>query len=125
MEGTERLEKEAGHSKLVGGRFNKKGNLLISLILGGYKKRSLNWPSRILNVYIEALGLVTYVVQMVSTTHCSLKAVSLKTAPTVGIVGRTYIARSWEEVRSLRLPGSSLWVNWWSHSLDDLFQQHS
>ena len=42
---------------------------------------------------------------MVPTAHCSLKAAFLKTAPTVGTVGRTYIPRTGEAVRSLPDPG--------------------
>ena len=35
MEGRERLKKESEHSRLVGGSFNKQGNFLTRLILGG------------------------------------------------------------------------------------------
>lgn len=52
------------------------------------------------------MGAVTYTVQMVSTTHCSLKAPSPKLAPSVGTVGRMSIPRTGEEVRCLRLSGS-------------------
>ena len=45
---------------------------------------------------------------MVSTTHCSLKAVSLEPVPTVETMGRRYISRTGEGVRSLPLPGSNL-----------------
>ena len=82
-EGKERSKKEADHSILVGGTFNKQGKLHTRLVLEGHKmSRSLYLPTRILKVYIEALiSSVTYSVQMVSTTHCSLKAVSLKLLP--------------------------------------------
>ena len=42
-----------------------------------------------------------YTVQMISTPPCSLEAVFLKTAPTVGTVGRTYIPKTGERVRYL------------------------
>ena len=42
--------KEADHSRLVDGRFNVQGNLLMRLVLGGSKmNRSLHPPARILN----------------------------------------------------------------------------
>ena len=74
------------HTRLVGGKFNKQENLHTRLVLGGCKKSgSPHQPARILKVYIEALTGFSHVyVQMVSTTHCSLKAESLKIALTVG-----------------------------------------
>lgn len=51
--------------------------------------RYLHSPTRILKVYIEVLSGFSHVtVQMVSTTYFSLKVVSLKMAPTVGMVRR-------------------------------------
>ena len=49
-------------------------------------------PARILKVYTEALklGLVMYSSQMVSMTSCSLKVVSMKTAPAMGLIGIMY-----------------------------------
>ena len=38
-------EKEADHSRLLGSRFNKQENLLIRLVLGGYKMSKLLHPS--------------------------------------------------------------------------------
>ena len=61
-----------------------------------------------------------YTVQMISTIHCSLKAVSLKMAPTVETVGRTYI-----QAQRREWGASDCWGQVWgstSHSLDDLFQ---
>ena len=97
-EGKERWEKEADHSRLVGGRFNKQGNLLTTLALGSSKmSRSPHLPARILKVYIEALTGFSHVyVQMVSTTRCSLKATSFNMSPTVGKVGRTHVSRTQE-----------------------------
>ena len=63
---------------------------------------------------------------MVSTTHCSLKAVSLKTVLTVGTVSRTNILRKGDGVSIFLLPGSSSRDNQQSHLLSDLqcdFQQ--
>lgn len=51
-----RPKKEADHSVLVGAVFNKEGNLLRRLVLGGHKtSRSPHPPALILKVYIEAL----------------------------------------------------------------------
>jgi hypothetical protein len=49
---------------------------------------------------------------MISTTHCSLKAVSVKIVPAVGLMGRLYISRTGEGKRDLQLPESSSQVNW-------------
>ena len=70
-----------------------------------YKQACLGWlqrqvalypnPQNLENLYTKALmGFSPYSVQMVSTTHCSLKAVSLKMAPSVGPVGRTQLTRT-------------------------------
>ena len=85
MEGKERLKKEADHSRLAGGSFNKQENLHMRLALTDCKRsRSPHPPARILRVCIEALtGFSQFSVQMVSTTPYSLKAVFLKTAPVV------------------------------------------
>lgn len=53
--------------------------------------RSPRLPTRILKVIQRPyLGLVMYTIQRVSRTCCFLKAASLKTAFTVGIVGSTF-----------------------------------
>lgn len=50
------LKKETGHSRLVGGRFNKQGNLPMRLVLGSCKvNRSAHLPTRILRAYVEDL----------------------------------------------------------------------
>lgn len=89
-EGRERLKKREEHFRLIGGRFNKQGGLLARLVLGNQKTSSFpHLPARIFKVYIEALTgvgyahrdpefvLVTYPLQVVSTPHYYLKAVSL------------------------------------------------
>ena len=63
---------------------------------------------------------MTGTIQTISITHCSLGAVFLLMAPTVGKVGRTYIPRTGDTVRNLGLSMSSLTVN--LHPLDDLLQ---
>lgn len=54
---------------------------------------------------------------MVSTAHCSPKTASLKIAPTMQTVGRTFHGQGRNE--DLQLLGSSLQVNQWSYHLDD------
>lgn len=68
-EGKERSKKEADPSGLVGGRYNKRGNLDTRLVWAA-ASISQHPPTRILRVYVEALtGSLTYTVQMVSITH--------------------------------------------------------
>lgn len=101
-----RPKKEADHSRLVGGRFDKEGNLLTRLILGGRKaSRSSYPPARILSFY-RGLNGVQPRTQFRVLTHCSLEAASLKTAPAVGTVGGAYIPRR-GGARSLLPPGST------------------
>lgn len=67
---------------------------------------------------------VTYSVQTVSTTHCSLKTVSLPMALAVRMVGETYSGDTYRaQGRREELPRarSSLQVNLQSHPLDDFF----
>lgn len=96
-ESKERQKKEADHSRLVDSRVTKQRNLLRRLVLCSLKmSRSLHPPTRILSLhrgYYE-LGSVMYIVQMVSTTHCSLKAESLKSGSHYGNGGITQIPRS-------------------------------
>ena len=93
-EDKEKLKKEADHSRLAGGSFHKQENLRRRLVLGGCKtSRSLNLIARIW-AYMGALtGFSHITIHMVSTTHYSLKAASLKMAPAVGMVGGMYIPR--------------------------------
>lgn len=74
MEGKERAKKEATHSRLIGDRFNKQGNLRTRLVLGGCKMRFLHLPARILEIYTEALPGFNHVSVMALTTPDSLKA---------------------------------------------------
>lgn len=115
-----RPKKEADHSRLVGGRFDKQGNLLTRLILGGRKaSRSSYPPARILSFY-RGLNGVQPRTQFRVLTHCSLEAASLKTAPAVGTVGGAYIPR-----RGRGSEPSTAWVNrWlWLRPLNVLLQQ--
>ena len=50
-----RKRKKANHSRLVGGSFNKQGNLHLRLFSGHKMSRSLQLPARILKIYMEAL----------------------------------------------------------------------
>lgn len=110
MEGKEGQKKEADRFKLVDGRF-KQRNSHPRLVLGGCgMSRSLSLPARILRVRIEYLMGLSDIHSPDHLNH-SLKAVSLQSAPIVVTMGRRYLPRMWEGVRTLQLPGSSLWVS--------------
>ena len=91
MEVKKKPKKEADHSRLVGGSFNKQENLYTSLVFSGNKiSRSLYSSARILKVYIETLTGFSHIhCKMLSTMHCSFKVVSLKMAPTLGMVAHS------------------------------------
>lgn len=60
MEGKERLKKETDDSRLVGGRFNKQGNLQMRLVLGGHRADLHIGPSES-EVYTEALTRFSHI----------------------------------------------------------------
>lgn len=56
MGGKRGPKKEADHSRLIGGGFNKQDSLHMRLVLGNYKlSRSLHPSTRILRAYTEVL----------------------------------------------------------------------
>ena len=115
MEGKERLKKEADHSRLGGGWFNKQRNL--------HRSRSLHLPSRTFKVYIEALTGFHHTRYSDNLNNALFfQGYVLGTAPSVGKMGRTCIPRMREAMRSLRLPESISWANQWLHPLHDLLQ---
>ena len=61
MQGKERPRKEANHLRLVGGRFDKQGNLHMRLFLSDKMSTSPHPPARVLKVYIEALTRFSHV----------------------------------------------------------------
>lgn len=70
------------------------------------------------------MDLVKYIAQIVSTTYCSLKDVSLRdTALAMGKLARKYIARTGKGRGASKMPGSQ--VNCWLNLLyDHLHQPH-
>lgn len=112
-EDKERPKKAAGSSRSVGGGFNKRGNLLTRLVLSGHKtKRSRHLPAPNLNsLYTEAFTWVRLIFSLGGLNTSLSQGCILGTAPAGGTVDRTYIPRTGERVRTLRLPGFSLWVN--------------
>ena len=83
------------------------------------RNRSLGLSTKILKVIWRLTGFSQYTIQMVLTTHCSFKAMSLKMAPTAGTMGRMYVPRTEEWVKNLPLPRFSLGQlvtisSWWS-----------
>ena len=96
MEGKERPKKEADRSRLVGGRFNKQGNLHMRLVLGHFKTSgSLHPPPRSLKVCVEALMEFShgYRPDGINNTLFS-QGSGLEAAPAVGMLGRMYIPRT-------------------------------
>jgi len=99
MEGKERPEKETDHSRFVGGRVSKQGNLCTRLLLGGLKVYSrvhlYIHPQNLKSLYSGINEFSQRYIQMTSTTCTSVKAAS------GGMVRRTYILRIGEQVRNL------------------------
>lgn len=62
---------------------------------------------------------------MVSITHCSLKAMSFSNSFYLEMMGKTYIPRTGEGVRSLGLSGSSLYSSTSNHILSRNSLQYS
>ena len=89
------MEEEAGHSRRVGGRFDKQGSFARRVDLCVRRLESEEFIRR------PPLGSVMCAVQMVSGTPRSLKAASSTTAPTVGRMDRTSVSRTREPARSL------------------------
>lgn len=87
---------------MVGGRFGKQENLHMRLVLNGCKtSRSLHTPLRILKVCIEAFIGFSHVFSSDGLNILLSHGYVLETAPNVGMVGGTYIARTEEGVKSL------------------------
>lgn len=117
-EDKERPRKVADHSRLVSGKFNKQGSFYIKLVLSGHEKsRSPYPPTRILKDCIEALnGFSHILVQTVSATLSSLKAVSLQQVP----LWEWCAEYTFQGQGRRQLPKSSWWVNWQPRHLDTL-----
>ena len=83
------------------------------------RNRSPGLSTKILKVIRRLTGFSQYTIQMVLTTHCSFKAMSLKMAPMAGTMGRMYVPRTEEWVKNLPLPrfssGQLVTISsWWS-----------
>lgn len=91
MEDKERLNKEADHSTLVGGRFQKLGYLRMRLVLGSHEtSKSPHPPTRIL----RDLKWVQPSVSPDGLNNTSLsQSYVLETTPSFGMVGGTHIPR--------------------------------
>ena len=113
-------EERGSHSRVVGGRFNKQGNLHMRLILGCHKtRRSPHPPAKILKVDIETLPgfSCVYRADGLSSPH-PWKRLPLWEH-------HTCFTRPGEEMRRLQLPGSSFRFNWRSCPLRDLLQHYT
>ena len=100
-------KKEADYPRLVGGSFNKHGNLHTRLALGGHKTSwLLHPPAWIIKVYIETLIKFNHIYYPDGLNNTLLSEdCGFEATPTVGTVGRMYIASAEEGVRSHWLPG--------------------
>lgn len=99
--GKERPKKEADHSRLLGGSFNKQGNLLMRLVLGGQKiNRCSHSSTRKLKLDVEILSRFSHIYHPngLNTTLLS-QGYMVGMAPMVETVGRIYIPRTEEEVK--------------------------
>ena len=72
MEGKERPEKEADHSRLVGGSFSEQGNLHTKLVLGSCKMRPPHPPTRILSSCRSPNGIHSRISSRWSQQHIAL-----------------------------------------------------
>ena len=108
-EGKEKLRQEADRSRSVDGSFQKQENLWMRFVLGSQKiNRNPQAAARILEVSTKLLAKFHHTSSPYgSTTHYCLKTVNLKTAPSMGTMGRTYIPKTKVGVRTLKMPGSS------------------
>lgn len=120
--GKKKTNKEAGHSRLVGCRLNKQENLHMRLVLA--RQVDLPPPHRNLRVYIKAfMGFNHMYHLMVSTTHCSLYAMSLKWLLSLyRNSGQKVHSKDREGTRSHLLSESRSRVTWHSCPFDDLLQ---
>ena len=97
--GKERLKKEVGY-RLVGGSFNKQGNLYMRL--GSHKtSRSLDLPTKILKVYTEALMGFSHVFSPDGLNNTLLSHGSVLESSYCGEGSGRYIPRTVIELTSL------------------------
>lgn len=79
------------HSRLIDGKFNKQGDLLMKLILGGHKmSRSPHPLARILNIYIEALTGFSLIYSPDGLNTLLSQGHVLGTALSMGMVSRVH-----------------------------------
>lgn len=96
------------------------------LVLGGCRmSRSPYLPTRILKVYTEAFTGFSHVCHPDGLNNTLLsQGYILKNGSHFGNSGQNVQSKDGEGVRSLRLPKSSLQVNWQSCPLNDILQQY-
>lgn len=114
-------KKEAGHSRLIGGRFNKQGNLYTRLALVGHKmSRSTCACTRtspfpwILEVYIEALTEFSHILSpdgLSNTLHS--QGCVLEIAPSTGMVGRMYTLETHPIAQVQPVGQPKVTSSWW------------
>lgn len=125
MEGKKRSKKEARHSRLVGGSFKNKMNLLMSFISSGCKtNRSPHSPAKILKLDTKDLPGFSYVYHSdgLNSTLLSSRLCTWKCLPLREWCAEMWIPRPGNRLRSLWFPESSSLVNQSSHTHRDLLQ---
>ena len=118
--------KEASHSRLVGGIFNKQGNGPYIWGLTWAATRSLHLLAGILKfIYMEMFmgSSLVYYPDDLNNTYLSQGYISEVAAGADTVGGHAFQGQG--RVRSLWLPGSSSWMNLGSQLLHDLPQQRA
>lgn len=102
-EGKERWKKEAAHTRFVGDKFHKLGDLGMRLVLGSSKiSRFQHPPVRVLKVCIKVLTKFGHLLSPDGLNNTFLsQGYVLETAASMRIVRGTYISRTGKQVRSL------------------------
>lgn len=102
MDGKKIPKKKAEHSRLVGGSFNKHGNLFTRFVLSNYQmSRSPHLPTRTPVVYTKALTDFCHLFSLYDLINTLLSQGSIfETASSVQM-GKTYIPRTGEGMRGL------------------------
>lgn len=91
------MEESGRPLQMVGGSFNKQGNLHRRLVLGGLKISNLIPPDRVIKIYIEALAGFGHVYCPGGLNNTLLfQDCVLDEAPTVGTEGRMHMLRAGE-----------------------------
>ena len=109
--GQGKTEQEADYSRLVGGRFNKQGNLLRRLASGGHKTSGSPHPlARILHVCIKALTGFSHIYHPDGLNNTLLsQGCVLENSSSCGNSGWNIQSKDWEEGQEPSIAGPAPW----------------